>query len=653
MTAMGRSAGVVLGAGTFCAVLVAGGAALGLHAGNLHNGLIAVSFTAVGLYVVARRPGHREGWLFVATGAAHAVLFAGRQYGLHPGPLPGASWLGWLGVWPLPLTLALVTVTVMGFPDGRLPSPAWRRVVVVLAVAGAALSLVSAAYPVEYARTGLVAPHPLALPGAGAADAFYRVARPVVYLAFQLTWVVSVVVRLHRARGDEASRLRWFVAAVVLTGAVMVVGLVGWGTPLPGVLAVPLVPLAAGAAILRYRLHDLDTAVNRAFVVATMAGVVTLGYAAVVAGVGAVVHGQGTALALLATALVAVVFEPVRQRAQRLADRVVLGHRATPYESLARLSEQLAGPRGRLLDGVCTTVADGVGAREVVLWTGERDDLRAVSAWPAGRALPDGAQRFDDLADTGTGRDAVPVLHDGRFLGALTVRTAPGDPMGAAERRLVGDLAAQAGLILELQGSAQRIVAAGDLARRRLERDLHDGVQQRLVTAALELGGVVRLAATRGDDDLAARAGVARDRLLEATAGLRETARGLHPAVLTQDGLEAALGWLADRSAVPVRLAVDVPRRLPPQVEATAYYVVSEALTNAAKHSGAEVVEVGARLTAEGLELEVADDGRGGAAVRPGSGLEGLADRLRTLDARLGLDSGPAGTRLRTVVPCG
>ncbi|MEV6494813.1 histidine kinase, partial [Actinoplanes sp. NPDC051633] len=180
----------------------------------------------------------------------------------------------------------------------------------------------------------------------------------------------------------------------------------------------------------------------------------------------------------------------------------------------------------------------------------------------------------------------------------------------------------------------------------------HDGAQQRLVTVALELGALSRLAATAGHDEVAAGTERVRTQLLEATAELREMARGLHPAVLTQDGLEAAIGFLADRSAVPVRLTVAVDRRLPAEVEATAYFVVSEGLTNAAKHAGAGHASVRAELTDAGLLVEVADDGVGGAAVQPGAGLEGLADRLATLDARLTIDSGPAGTRLATVIPC-
>ncbi|GIF20458.1 hypothetical protein Ate02nite_31880 [Paractinoplanes tereljensis] len=653
----------VVGAAT--AVLVAGGLVLGFHLGNLHNGLIAVSFAAVGFYVLRRRPDNREGRLFVAVGAAHAVMFAGRQYGLRDGPLPGASWVGWFGVWPLPLVLVLVGVAVMCFPTGRLPSRRWVPVVGGLAAIGLVLSVVSALWPVEWPRTGLVADFPFDLAGQSAADAFYRVARPVGYLLFQLTWVVCVVVRVRQARGDETRQLRWFLYAAAVSAAVMVVGLAVWGSPVPGTLTAPLLAVAAGAAILRYRLYDIDPVINKSLVFGAMAVLVTAAYAVVVTGAGRLVDGYGTLLSLLATGGVAVAFEPLRRRVQRLADRVVYGRRATPYEALARLSAHFTAPAGGLLDSICGTVADAVGAREVTLWTGPADELRAASIWPPGTPLPPGPRTLADLptrpaapvqpAERGDGRSGgaitvSPVRHDGRFRGAITVTKAPGEAVTTAESRLVGDLAAQAGLVLELRATAQRLVAAGDAARRRLERDLHDGAQQRLVTVAMELGAVVRLA---GDTEVGARAEEVRRRLLAAIAELREMARGLHPAVLTQDGLAAAIEFLADRSALPVRLTMSVPRRLPTEVESTAYFVVSEGLTNAAKHSGAEAVAVRVEDAEGGLVVEVSDDGGGGAEVRAGSGLEGLADRLATLDARLRVESGPAGTRLRTVIPCG
>jgi signal transduction histidine kinase len=150
------------------------------------------------------------------------------------------------------------------------------------------------------------------------------------------------------------------------------------------------------------------------------------------------------------------------------------------------------------------------------------------------------------------------------------------------------------------------------------------------VTVALELGALGQLAASHGSVELAARVEAVRVQLLDATAELRELAHGLHPAVLTQDGLEAAIGFLADCSAVPVQTTVAVGRRLPSEVESTAYFVVSEALTNAAKHAFATVVRVGLEVTDLGLAIAVVDNGVGGATIRAGTGLEGVADRLAT-----------------------
>lgn len=511
--------------GALVAVLVAGGFVLGFQQANVHNGLLAVAFTAVGLYVVWQRPGNREAWLFVATGVAHAVMFAARQYGLHAPALPGAGWVGWLGVWPLPLVFVLVAVTLMSFPTGRLPSRGWRPVVAVLTVLGVLLAAMSALWPVEYGRVPLVASHPLDVPGLDVVAPIHQWAFAIGYPLFQLVWVVCAVVRLVRADGDEARQLRWFVYAVAATGAVMAVGLLIWRTPTAGLLATPLIPVMAGVAIVAHRLYDIDPVIATTLVWGGMAGVVTLGYAVVVVGVGSVVGRSGTVLALLATALVAVVFEPVRCRVQRLADRIVYGHRTTPYEALSRLSVQLTGPTSGLLDGLCATVADGTGATRVVLWTGAADRLRPASAWPA-EPVPDETRTLGEV--TASGR-AVAVAHGGRVVGALAATVRGRASLTAGERRLLTDLAAQAGLVLELRASAQRLVAAGDEARRRIERDLHDGAQQRLVTVAMELGALAQGA----DGPTADRAEAARQELLRATAELRETARGLHPAVLT------------------------------------------------------------------------------------------------------------------------
>lgn len=652
-----REAGIALVA-LLVAALVGYGWQLGFFLENAHNGLIGGSFTAVGLYVVRMRPRHREGWLFVATGVLHAVMFFGRQYGLEGGALPAASWIGWIGVWPLPLAIAMSGWTLMAFPDGRLPSRGWRAAVVAMMTVAAVLAAVSALWPVEYDRIGLSAPHPLQLPGAEAAARFWEYAK-FSYVAFQVLWTVAIVARIRHADGDEVRQMRWLVYAVVMAVVLLVAGLLVLGSPLPGLLVLPLIPVAAGFAILKLRLYDIDPVINKTLVVGAMLLVVTAGYVAIVVGVGALVPAEGRVLSLLTTAAVAVAFEPVRRRVQRLADRLVYGRRTTPYEALSQLSSHLEDAPQELLSGMAATVANAVGASEVVVWVGREDHLVPQVCWPAS-AYEEGSAALPDLG--GPRRHVRPVVHRGTVRGAITLRKPSGEALTSVEDRLLADLAAQTGLVIvqqhqaqEIQAAARRIVTAEDAARRRIERDLHDGAQQRLVTLGLELGILAEQAKASGEVAIAARAKQARAQLLEATSELRELARGLHPMVLAQSGLEPALGTLAERSALPVRLHVTVAGRLPGTVEATAYYVVSEALTNAARHSGASVVRVDVTSVEGGLRLEVTDDGRGGARAGSGSGLQGLADRLAALGAELLVESPPGGggTRLSTVLPCG
>jgi len=670
-------------------VFVVGGFSLGVYLPNLHNGLIAATFTAVGVFVLSRRPGNREGWLFIATGVAHAVMFFGRQYGLSAtaaggvDALPGAVWVMWVGVWPLALVLVLSGVTLMCFPDGRLPSPRWRVVVVTMVVAGALLALMSALWPVEYAENSLSLPHPLRVGGYDTAQRLWNVIGPSCYALFQAAWVTGVVVRMRRAQGDEARQLRWFAYAVAMGAVAMAVSVLVFGSPVLGVLVVPTVALAAGVAIAKYRLYDIDPVINKTLVLGTMAALVTAGYITVVVVVGRVVGLSATqhpVLSVVATAIVAVAFEPARRRVQAWADHLVYGRRPTPYEALARLSTQLSrgSQHADLFTGLATTVADGVGAAEVTLWVGPEDKLVAVASWPPppeqGSPTTTAPRELSSLEDGG--RTYVrPIVHQGSIRGAVTLTRAPGDALTASEDRLLHDLVAQAGLIIdnvglgvelqqrlhqitvqaaELQAAAKRIVAAQYEARRRIEGDLHDGAQQRLVTLALSLQAVAERAASTGDDELAARVDEARHQLSRALAELRELARGIHPAILTQEGLDAALGFLAERSPIPVQVDVCLQQRLAQDVEATAYFVVSEALTNAAKHSRASRIVITGRFGDGRLSIEVTDNGRGGADSHWGHGLQGLVDRLATLNGRLTVHS-PAGggTRLQVDIPCG
>ena len=648
-----REAAVAV-AGLGVAGLVVSGWSLGFHLDNAHNGLLGLSFTAVGLYVVRMRPRHPEGVLFVAVGILHAVMFFGRQYGAHDGTLPGARWTGWIGVWPLPLAIALVAWTLMAFPNGRLLSPRWRVAVGAMLAGAFALSIVSALWPVDYDRTALVAPHPLHVAGAGRAQTIWDGAR-VFFLLCQVLWTAAILIRVHRARGDEVRQLRWLVYSVVAEIALLAGGLAVVGSPVPGLLALPLVPVAAGIAILKYRLYDIDPVINKTIVIGAMVLVITAGYVAVVLGVGALVPAGRGLLWLITTAAVAVLSEPLRRRAQSVADRLVYGHRTTPYEALAQLTAGLDGAPGDLLAGVATTVANAVGASEVVVWVGDEERLLPAAAWPA--AVDDVARTLNDLYQPRW--QLRPVAHHGTILGALALRKPAGESLTVAEDRLLSDLVAQTALVIvqqrhaeQLQAAARRIVNAEDVARRRIERNLHDGAQQRLLTLGLELGVLAERATA--DPALAAQVRDVRTHLLDATAELRDLARGLYPMVLTEQGLGAALEALADRSPVPVKLSVDVDDRLPREIEAATYFLVSEAVTNAARHAHAHLVTVCVTKGEAGLRVNVSDDGRGGATRSPGGGIQGVTDRLTALGAWLQLDSPVGGgTRILTVLPCG
>ena len=229
-------------------VAVAVGLARGLWVPNLHNGLLALAFTFVGAYVLFQRPGHREGRLFLVTGVVEAVLFLGRQIGHAAAPGTG-RWRGWLGVWPTAVALGLTTVAVVCFPDGRLPSPRWRWVVPAVAVVAGGCAAVSAVWPVEYASAGVDTVHPVSVTAPAVVTTSWSAIAHPAYIAFQLLWVVAVVTRWRASRPAARGPLVLLVLAAAVSVAVLALGLVVGGTPVPGLLVVPLVPVAAGWAI--------------------------------------------------------------------------------------------------------------------------------------------------------------------------------------------------------------------------------------------------------------------------------------------------------------------------------------------------------------------------------------------------------------------
>ena len=495
---------------------------------------------------------------------------------------------------------------------------------------------------------------------------------------------ISLIVRFRRSQSVVRKQIEWlaYPAAVVAAGSIVsaLVQLRPQTETLDNYtngivsLALASIPVAMGIAILTRRLYDIDVIVNKTVVYLSLAAFITAVYIALVVGIGQAVGQQGKAgfgLSVLATAVVAVAFQPVRERVQRLANRLVYGKRATPYEALSAFADQIGAtvPAGELLPHLARVLAEAGGAARTQVWLTDGGRLRLEAAYPAGDA--DDAERSgvaialprQGLPEFPGVTRAFEVSHAGEPLGALTLAKRPGEALTPVE----GRLAAQAGLVLrnarladqlkdrraELHASRKRIVEASDGERRRLERNIHDGAQQQLVALSV----MTRLAETTVDSDReGARAMVVQAQADAAGAleNLRDLARGIYPPLLATRGLAAALDAQARRSPVPVTLAADGLRRYPQETEAAVYFCVLEALQNVAKYAGASGAAVTLVSADDALEFWVTDDGAGfdTGSGRTGSGLQGMADRLAAAGGEPQIQSRPGhGTTVTGRLP--
>ncbi len=418
-------------------------------------------------------------------------------------------------------------------------------------------------------------------------------------------------------------------------------------------------------------------------VLAGLTAFVVLVYVLVVLGGGALTGrttSPGLALSVLATAIVAVAFDPVQTRLEAAATRAVHGGSPAPYDVLRRFSETVTGssPAEELPARMARVLAEGTGAQWSQVWlvVGGRPSLAAT--WPPGATREPGAGEVDPHDDAAPGRRSLPVRHGGELLGVLVVQEREHVPLTSVEQRLFAGLAGQAGLVLrsarlraelehrlaeltvraeELRSSRQRLVEVQDDQRRLLERDIHDGAQQHLVALAVNL----RLAQTlssrapeRASQLLAGQEEAAR----EAIATLVQLSRGIYPPLLAEEGLPAALGAAAAASVVPVEVRSRGVGRYPSNIEAAAYFCCLEALQNAVKHAGATTVRVelrGGDESGDGsLTLTVDDDGAGfdPGTTPVGTGLASMRDRIESVLGTLTIERSPAGgSRVRAVLP--
>jgi signal transduction histidine kinase len=434
-----------------------------------------------------------------------------------------------------------------------------------------------------------------------------------------------------------------------------------------------LIPIALFIGLVRYRLWNIDRVISRTLVYGSMVVFISGVYIGVVVGVGRVVGATGNnpILSLAATAIVAIAFEPAKSRLQRVANRVVFGKRATPYEVLSEFSERMAETYGteELLSRPVRILAEGTGASRAEVWLRVGSELRPAATWPPDRESPPDSKHVsgEELPAFEAAATAVPVRHHGELLGALTVRKPANETLTLIEHKLLLDFASQAGLVLrnvrltaeliqrleDLRASRQRLVTAQDEERRRLERDIHDGAQQQLVALSVNLGLAERMAKLEAPK-LAELLAQIKTQSSEAVETLRDLARGIYPPVLASEGLPAALQAHCRRVPLPVDVTTDDVGRHPQEVEAAVYFCCLEALQNVTKSANASRVVVRLERRDGFLRFIVQDDGRGfdPSRTRRGSGLQNMADRVEALGGSFQVISAPGkGTTVSGEIP--
>ena len=533
--------------------------------------VMSVSFVTVGALIASRRPAHTHGWLFLLLGLlmmAHSMGQEYASYALERNPGRLAQFFAWNNEWLwVPWVFTLGTFGLLLFPDGHLPSRRWRPVAVLsifgMVVTSAGLALAPGpleAFPAYINPVGIRS-------AAEALDVAANVGLMLLMLALALS-VASVIVRMRRAAPAERAQLRWF----GLGGGLMLLALLlnvletllPQKVPAIAVMsAATFLPVALGIGILRYRALDIDVVINKAVVYAVLLGIIALDYLAIVVGIGTLVGNRASPfLTAAAAALVALTFQPINRRLQRFANRLVYGRRATPYEVLSEFSERVGGAYSTedVLPRMARLIVEGTGATRGDVW------LRIGEAWRLEASWPSGAEPLSAPGQDG-GRP-FEVRHQGELLGALSLVKPANDPVTPAEERLLGDLAAQAGLVLrnvrlleDLRASRRRLVTAQNDERRRLERDIHDGAQQHLVALMVKLR-VLEALAKKDPARVAGAVEELKGQAQDALETLRDLARGIYPPVLADRGLAAALEAQGRTGPVPVTINPDGVGRL-------------------------------------------------------------------------------------------
>jgi len=716
LTALLSAAFVVAAVGGGLALLV--GAGTGVNAALLGAAETGLATALLGLLLVWQRPENRIGGLLTAAGALFglSVLAAG-VLGSSAGPASASeAAFAWVWVGQAPLTMVW-TITILVLPDGEVGAGLRRAFMVAAAVLAGAVAVAGylfarpgqvPEFPPASAPADVAGP----LAHLGQPEPLYQLGQPFLAV-LPLLALLGLIARFRRADPVVRQQLKWVLVAAALTvlanlaripleaagGALATTGTV------VGLVTDPLPTLGIALAVLRYRLWDLDLVISRAIAYGAIWVALAALFTGAALGAGILAGGPGVLVPLLLALAVAVAGRTLHVRLERLVRRLIYGSEPTGYAAIVRYAEMLteASKSGTLPRAIAESVRRALGATWAGIWLHVRSNGTSIlhPAAIAGRDIGPSAVMTDaqgealqkapggflagdmppEVATLGALLDIepsalVPLVAGEDLVGIIACGQRPRHALVSSDLQLLGVLGREAALALrnvrleselrqrleqieeqthQLRLSRQRLVSAQDAERRRIERDLHDGVQQQLVTLTAKLKRASLAAPAEGQRLLTEVAAEAE----EAVFALQDLARGIYPSLLADQGLPAALRTHAARVPAAVRVEVEpalAGRRFGRDVEAALYFVALEAMANAQKHA------IGAALTlslhgaddSRRLVLEVHDDGPGFRLGEPtgGSGLQNMDDRIAAVGGTLDIDSRPgAGTWIRAEVP--
>lgn len=622
-----------------------------IHGHVLAGALAAITFSWIGAVVVRRLPANRVGWLCLAIGSSEALSGVITEYGRHgvvtdPGSLPAAAAIASLDGWIwMPGFAAILTLLVAWFPDGQIYRR-WVRVPLGLAAAGVAAFVIPTAVMSWRLRGPAIFSADRIDDGsslASVADAGLP-----LFLLGALGCLGAALGRFQRSAGRERQQLLWFASGAGLC-VLALVATPNWSVaPVIELIALPLIPAAIGVALLRHRLYDIEFVLNRVLLYAGLTAVVGTLYVGMVAAATRWLDSSSVVAAVVASGIVAVGFDRIRRLLEGMADRLLFGTRHNPALAMSELTRRVAAtPNADVLDAIAAGVVSAVRLR------GARVEVAATSGSPL----------LGAAGEVATPTLALPLAFDGRVVGSLIVEADPGAPLDSADRRLLDDLAAHAGiavravlLALELQHSRARLLEAVEQERRRLRRDLHDGLGTSLVGIVMQLEALANLV-----EKTSPAAGLVKTIETESRQLVSDTRRlvqGLAPPIVEEVGLLEAIRQHADRlnrtggrrGTFEVQAQLSPSDRLPAAVEVAAYVIATEAMTNVARHAKANRCTVTVTQNTH-LTVQVDDDGVG-LTKPPGVGMRSMRERTEDLGGVLTIEAArPQGTKVLATLP--